>query len=68
MVSYFRTPEMQNGRGFRCPNCGKLLAVMLRGSLVVEFSCGRCKAHITCQMKEPVEWGQPVAEEAAPHS
>lgn len=57
MVSYFRTPEMQSGKGFRCHNCGKLLMVRVKGNCVVQLQCHRCKAFISIHLKEQVEWG-----------
>jgi phage FluMu protein Com len=56
VANYFRTPEMQTGKGFRCFNCGKLLAVKLRGDLEVSFRCPRCKAYIFVKMGEKIPW------------
>lgn len=57
MGSYFRRPEMVNGKGFRCYNCGKLLTIKLQGSdYVVVLRCPRCKAKIKVEMNEPVVW------------
>ena len=58
--AYFRTPQMMEGKGFRCYNCGKLLAVKLDGSeYEVEFKCPRCKAFIRVKMREKVPWKTP---------
>ena len=62
MGNYFRTPEMQSGKGFRCPNCSKLLAVKIVSPSHIEFSCSRCKAFIKIIMKEPVPWAQKTNE------
>lgn len=56
MVSYFTTPEWQNGRGFRCYACGKLLAVKLRGQYSVSFRCPRCKSYIFIKSVQPLPW------------
>ena len=61
--NYFRSPEMMSGRGFRCFNCGKLLAVKLKGQCAVAFSCPRCKAYIFVKMKEPLPWAPRKEEE-----
>ncbi|MCL6542087.1 MAG: hypothetical protein K6T87_16140 [Roseiflexus sp.] len=61
-ANYFRTPEMQTGKGFRCFNCGKLLAVKLRGNFEVSFRCPRCKAYIFIKMGEKIPW-VPLTEE-----
>jgi phage FluMu protein Com len=58
MGNYFRSPEMQSGKGFRCPNCTKLLAVKLLSPSNVSFHCPRCKAFISVKMREPVPWAQ----------
>jgi phage FluMu protein Com len=58
MSVYFRTPEMQTGGPFKCFNCGKKLAVKLKGNCHVQFSCPRCKAFISVHMKEPVNWSK----------
>lgn len=57
MGSYFRRPEMMNGKGLRCYNCGKLLAIKLEGSnYEVRMKCPRCKAKIKIEMSEPIDW------------
>lgn len=57
MSSYFRTPEMVTGKGFRCYNCGHQLAVKIDGNAyVVELVCRKCKAFIRVKMNEPVPW------------
>ena len=56
MSNYFRTPEMQKGGPFRCPNCNKVLAVKLKGKCLVQFKCPRCKSFISVKMNEPVNW------------
>jgi phage FluMu protein Com len=47
---------MQSGRGFRCFNCGKLLAVKLRGKFSVAFRCPRCKSYLFLKTGEPIPW------------
>ena len=54
--NYFRTPEMQTGKGFKCQNCNKSLAVKVVGPCEIHFHCPRCKAYITVKMREPVPW------------
>lgn len=57
MGSYFRSPEMHSGEGFRCYNCGKKLAIKISGSnYFVMLHCPKCKALISIRMKEPVNW------------
>ncbi len=63
MGNYFRSPEMMSGKGFRCQNCGKLLAVKLKGPCVVAFNCPRFKAYIFIKMKEAVPWAPRKEEE-----
>jgi len=64
MSSYFRRPEMVNGRGFRCYNCGKTLTLKLDGNdYEIRFKCPRCKAKITVIMNEPVTWKKTKKEE-----
>lgn len=63
MGNYFRTPEMMSGKGFRCFNCGKMLAVKLKGQCVVAFNCPRCKAYIFIKMREAVPWAPRKEEE-----
>jgi phage FluMu protein Com len=58
MTNYFRTPQMQSGKGFRCFNCGKLLAVKLRGEYEVSFRCPRCKAYLFVKMGEKIPWAE----------
>jgi len=63
MVQYFRTPAMQSGTGpFLCHNCGKKLAVKLKGQYEVHFACPRCHAYITCRVKEPLPWAKKESE------
>lgn len=62
MTNYFRTPNMQLGKGFRCYNCGKLLAVKLRGQYEVSFRCPRCKAYIFVKMGEKLPWAEETKE------
>lgn len=57
-MQYFRCAEMANGRGWRCPNCSKLLMVKARGNMLVQLVCQRCKAFISIRLKEPITWGQ----------
>lgn len=57
-ANYFRTPQMQSGKGFRCFNCGKLLAVKLRGQYSVSFRCPRCKAYIFVKTSEAIPWAE----------
>lgn len=57
MTQYFRTPEMQNGGPFNCQNCGKKLAVKIKGPCHIQFKCPRCHAFISIKMSEPVNWG-----------
>lgn len=47
---------MMSGKGFRCPNCNKSLAVKLVSPSEVAFHCPRCKAYIYIRMREPVPW------------
>lgn len=58
MGNYFRTPEMEKGGPFRCPNCNKVLAVKLKGDCLIQFKCPRCKAFISVKMNEPVNWAR----------
>jgi len=64
MGSYFRRPEMVEGKGLRCYNCGKLLAIKLDGSnYEVRMRCPRCKAKIKIEMLEPIDWKKKKEEE-----
>lgn len=54
--NYFRSPEMQTGSGFRCQNCGKLLAVKVKSPCDISLKCPRCKAFISYKLREPVPW------------
>ena len=56
MTSYFRSPEMNDGGPFLCPNCNKKLAVKLKGNCLVQLLCPRCHSFISIKMKEPVNW------------
>lgn len=57
MGNYFRRPEMMEGRGFRCYNCGKMLALKVEGSnYEIKLLCPRCKARIKLEMREPLGW------------
>lgn len=60
MPAYFRTPEMEGGGPFHCFNCGKKLAIKIKGNCYIQFHCPRCKAFISIKMKEPInpsKWG-----------
>lgn len=63
MVNYFRTPEMQQGHGWRCPNCNKMLAVKIKGNCLVQMICGRCHSFISIKLNEPVNWGKKEEQE-----
>ncbi len=57
MTQYFRRPEMVEGKGFRCYNCGKLLAVKMTGDRYsIHFKCPRCHAYVIVRMGEPPPW------------
>ena len=62
MAIYFRTPEMGNGGPFHCFNCGKKLAVKVKGNCHIQFLCPRCKTFIDIKMKESINWNKEADE------
>ncbi len=62
--NYFRTPQMQTGKGFRCPNCNKSLAVKVKAPTEIAFHCSRCKSYIYLKMQEPAPWTNPALKQS----
>ncbi len=59
MADYMRRPEMMEGGPFHCYNCGRKLAVKVRGSaLELQFICPRCHAYIFIKMNEPAPFAE----------
>jgi len=54
MGLYYRTPEMQQGKDFKCYNCGKPFFVILGTDYEISLVCDRCKTKVYLKCQYPI--------------